>query len=111
MSKTILVMDMPKDCLHCQLRKVIHIDGKYYQHCGLDTNGYCLETFFKENDLKDGFKSEHCPLKEVPQKKEVCHTMGLELRTYTKGYNACIDEILEGSEESEPTENKEADTR
>ena len=80
MSKAILVMDMPKDCLHCKLRKVIHINERHYQNCGLDTNGYCLETFFKEDDLKDGFKSEHCPLREMAEKLLV--------------YN-CINEITE----------------
>lgn len=98
MAKAILVIDMPKDCLHCQLRKVIHIDGKYYQHCGLDTNGYCLETFFKENDLKDGFKSEHCPLKEVPKNKNRSKVVGDYMRGRCDGYNACVDEILKGSE-------------
>ena len=92
MSKAILVMDMPKDCLHCKLRKVLHIGDKYYQHCGLDTNGYCLESFFKEDDLKDGFKSEHCPLRDLPEKAN--HPDWCDGGRYDKGYNACIDELL-----------------
>ena len=91
MSKAVLVMDMPKDCLHCKLRKVLHIGGKTYQHCGLDTNGYCLESFFKEDDLIDGFKSEHCPLRELPEKKQ--HTL-YSIGAWNSGYNACIDELL-----------------
>ena len=97
MSKAVLVMDMPKDCLHCKLRKVLYIDGKAYQHCGLDTNGYCLESFFKEDDLKDGFKSEHCPLLDLPEKitswkgKSTNYQQG-----HRDGYNACIDELLKG---------------
>ena len=97
MSKCVLVMDMPKDCLHCKLRKVLHIRDKYYQHCGLDTNGYCLESFFKEDDLKDGFKSEHCPLREFPKKKEYDGLMEYD-DIYADGYNACIDELLKGEE-------------
>lgn len=94
MSEAVLVMDMPKDCLHCKLRKVLHIGGKAYQHCGLDTNGYCLESFFKEDDLKDGFKSEHCPLRELPNPKEKGKAENI-LEIFTNaGYNACIDEIL-----------------
>lgn len=98
MSKAVLVMDMPKDCLHCRLRKVLHIDGKYYQHCGLDTNGYCLESFFKENDLKDGFKSGHCPLRELPNPKEKGKAENILEIFSNAGYNACIDELLKGEE-------------
>lgn len=112
MSKAVLVMDMPKDCLHCNLRKVIHTNEKKYQHCGLDTNGYCLESFFKENDLVEGFKSEHCPLREFPKKKnsmnlnsimEKCKDRDSIMDSILKqfivdGYNACIDELLKGEE-------------
>lgn len=97
MSKAVLVMDMPKDCLHCKLRKVLHIGGKEYQHCGLDTNGYCLESFFKEDDLKDGFKSEHCPLREFPKKRSTEYNPTRN-PYITEGYNACIDELLKGEE-------------
>ena len=90
MSKAVLVMDMPKDCLHCKLRKVLHIGGKAYQHCGLDTNGYWLESFFKEDDLIDGFKSEHCPLREL-KKKNTGKVVGDYLTGKVNGYNACID--------------------
>ena len=93
MSKCVLVMDMPKDCLHCKLRKVLHIGGKAYQHCGLDTNGYCLESFFKEDDLKDGFRSGHCPLKPIPEKKSTEYNPARN-PCITEGYNACIDELL-----------------
>ena len=110
MSKCVLVMDMPKDCLHCKLRKVLHIGEKAYQHCGLDANGYCLESFFKQDDLKDGFKSEHCPLKQMPDKKifdsvqisisaRNCGKTEMMLsNAHINGYNACIDELLKGEE-------------
>lgn len=48
MSKVMLVMDEPKDCLHCKFRMCIHIRERCYQHCGLDTDGYCLESFSKK---------------------------------------------------------------
>lgn len=98
MSKAVLILDMPKDCLHCKLRKVLHINGKYYQHCGLDTNGYCLESFFKENDLKEGFKSEHCPLRELPEKDNKSYFPDEYSDGHRDGYNACIDELLKGEE-------------
>lgn len=97
MAKAILVMDMPEDCLHCKLRMCIENRGKYYQHCGLDTDGYCLETFFKSENLKDGFRSEHCPLKPTPEKKAVMNHMDDEVYLFRRGWNACIDAICGGS--------------
>lgn len=66
------VMETPTDCLHCQMRMVIHIgDNKHYQVCRLDySHGYALEAFFKDEDLKDGFISEHCPLKPADKSPE-----------------------------------------
>lgn len=102
MGKAFLVMDMPKDCLHCKLRKVLHIGGKAYQHCGLDTNGYCLESFFTEDDLKDGFKSEHCPLRELPEKIGTEEALKMPrngcISDVINSYNACIDELLADKE-------------
>ena len=93
MAKAVLVMDMPKDCLHCKLRMCIENHGKYYQHCGLDTDGYCLESFFRSENLKDGFRSEHCPLKPMPEKTIPFPVDGEEQKQFCKGWNACIDAI------------------
>lgn len=98
MAKAIFVMDMPEDCLHCKLRMCIENHGKYYQHCGLDTDGYCLESFFKSEDLKDGFISERCPLKPMPEKEKESDDSTMAAYPYTSGkkagWNAAIDEIL-----------------
>lgn len=101
MAKVMLIMDEPKDCLHCKLRMCIHIGEKFYQHCGFDTSGYCRETYFKEEDLKDGFISKYCPLRPVPEKKDICGTYNGEYYknggkppSWKCGYNACISEIL-----------------
>ena len=93
MGKAILVMDMPKDCLHCKLRMCIENHGKYYQHCGLDTDGYCLESFFRSENLKDGFRSEHCPLKPMLEKKTVKEAPYYGEEWFNLGFNACIDKI------------------
>lgn len=93
MAKAILVMDMPEDCLHCKLRMCIENHGKYYQHCGLDTDGYCLETFFKSENLKDGFRSEHCPLKPMPEKFMTSQFPKDGEEWWENGWNACIDAI------------------
>lgn len=98
MAKAMLIMDMPSCCLHCKRRSVIYSNGKGYQHCAFDTNGYALETFFKAEDLKEGYISSYCPLRKVPEKKELLKwEMGYD-RIKKMGYNACIDEILGGGE-------------
>ena len=64
MSQSVFVMETPKDCLHCKMRSVIYGTGsdRGYQHCHFDTNGYRLESFFKGEELKDGWISPKCPL-------------------------------------------------
>lgn len=92
MSKAILVMDMPKQCIDCKLSG--------YTVTGIPcckVYGRVLDTFMS--------KPNWCPLREVPQKKEkenfgvspLCNEFFTE---FNRGYNACIDEILKGSEEN-----------
>lgn len=86
MSKAILVIDMPSRCNSCPL-----LDEPY---------DYCIPTDRDVSDYGSETKPTWCPLKEVPQKKEAD---SLSDSGYFEaiGYNACIDEILKGSEESE----------
>ena len=53
MSKSVFVIDTPKDCLHCKMRTCLHINDKHYQLCGLQIPhyGYGTEAFFKDDDL------------------------------------------------------------
>ena len=64
MGRSVFVIDTPKDCLHCKMRRVIYCEksDKGYQNCGLNHDGYKLESFFKEEDLKPGWISPKCPL-------------------------------------------------
>lgn len=64
MNQSVFVIDTPKDCLSCPMRFVIHEHGnKHYQQCRLNySNGYCVESFFKDEDLRKGWKSPKCPL-------------------------------------------------
>lgn len=83
MSKAILVMDMPSRCEDCQL-----IDSPY-DLCIL--KGYDISNYRCES------KPDWCPLREVPQKQE--EQCGETIDEVAIGYNACIDEIMKGSEE------------
>ena len=48
-------MDMPKSCFWCRKRKCLHIDGRIYQMCGLNEDGYLtkdqLKLLFKNISL------------------------------------------------------------
>lgn len=72
MSKSVFVIDTPKDCLHCEMRRVIYDSStkKHYQQCGFNHDGCGLESWFKENDLKNGWVSPKCPLVGEEEFKE-----------------------------------------
>ena len=93
MSKAILVMDMPKNCLECPLGKNMSIVIETCIQCPL---GKCAI------DAETETIPDWCPLKPMPQKMQVCGKYPQEdkiVPSYKIGYNACIDEILGGSEE------------
>ena len=84
MAKAILIMDMPSRCAECQL---------FYNTAGTkmcEGIGRLVECESK--------KPTWCPLREVPQKKDISEAILVSERGYVEGYNACIDEILRGGE-------------
>lgn len=97
MSKSVFVLDTPKACLHCKMRFVIHEHntGKCYQQCGLNHDGYKIESFFKEDDLKENWISPKCPL--IDEEEFICNS---EIYNYVTDINYIanhydIDAILE----------------
>ena len=83
MSKAMIVMDMPDSCSDCRL-------------CYPSIIPICVakdRVILKE---KLGRKQRWCPLKEVPEKKEP-DSLTDSIYFEALGYNACIDEILGGS--------------
>ena len=66
MSKAILVMDMPKNCLNCKMADWANCRITKICHTGC-------------------YRPDWCPLSPMPEKKA-------ERNAYT-GYNQCIDEI------------------
>lgn len=89
MSKAILVMDMPKSCRDCSIMFTdIHSD--YCPRNGQDVFDYV------DNDTKPDW----CPLKYVPKKQPHYSIDETFMRGAKTGYNACIDDILKGSEEN-----------
>jgi len=88
MSKAILVIDMPRCCKECLL--ILR-----YGNC------FCVkelrECSGKDKNVR---KPDWCPLREVPQKKELYLAINSE-KGYCEGYNACIDEIGGGANETD----------
>ena len=85
MSKSILVIDTPESCGTCP--------------CFLEVATDCCGVSGKDVDSHD--KPDWCPLRDLPEKKEVriffLGERDFEQKGYQEGWNACIDEILKGA--------------
>ena len=86
--KAILVIEMPENCNVCDLSNEVH---------GNHEN--CLNHDFFITDKDFYVRPSWCPLKPLPQKKEIDKTLefgGYEnciQEALARGYNACLDEI------------------
>lgn len=102
MSKVIAVMDKPKECRHCIFLVCEHCTSsqktrKYY--CNLKESNKIYKEIVKEKfDYREEVHLSNCPLREVPEKRSTEYNPARN-PYITEGYNACIDEILKGSEE------------
>lgn len=79
--KGIIVVDIPE---HCTLCRYSYISEKNTQWvCGI------------KNKRIDGQKSkmDWCPIKFIPDKKEVKNAENMTSLGWIEGWNACIDEI------------------
>lgn len=94
MSKALLVMDMPKSCRECPLAQNESYPLEEAYMCSV-TRKWVID---KECESRQNW----CPLKEVPEKKEREFVEedynGGYSHGIVHGWNACIDEILKGSE-------------
>lgn len=71
MAKAVLVMDMPENCMECQI-----------DNCGVIYN-ICGES-----------RAEGCPLRELPEKDMETHFPDELADGYAAGWNDCIDAIV-----------------
>lgn len=78
MSKAILVIDMPDNCLGCKLQDWANC--RIVKGCHTGKN-----------------RPEYCPLKPLPEKAELTFVDHGQDQI-AMGWNACIDEILKGGE-------------
>lgn len=94
MAKAMLIMDMPSSCLHCSCSNIVH--GR--SRCEETGENLTVDDIYEE-------RPKHCPLREIPQKQNICGRYNAEYfkqggkpASFKVGYNACIDEILGGGE-------------
>lgn len=99
MSKAILVIDMPENCLECPLEFGVAVNNKV-----LLNHNICNGCGKPNADSTK--KPDWCPLRPLPEKKEVCGKYpqpdGIT-PSYKIGYNACIDEIGGNNETDKET--------
>lgn len=101
MAKAVLVINMPESCSKCKF--MYEFQGiKKCQLMNVLNNGnskLSQSTFTQK-------RHDWCPLRELPEKMEVCGTYNSEyyakggkMPSYKTGWNACLDEILKHESE------------
>lgn len=84
MKKALLVMNMPEKCSECRFYRC---DG---DKCLLHNEDIPEKAYLDEEQLNN------CPLRELPEKMEVCakYPQPGPVPSYRVGWNACLDNIL-----------------
>lgn len=99
MSKSVLVIDTPRNCYDCPFGTAYCGEIEYEGLCELADCLDCDEILMTEEhyDCESKSKPVWCPLKPLPEKmiiqRDARNTDGLE---YASGYNTCINEIKGG---------------
>lgn len=83
MAKGIIVADMPENCGDCAC---CQYDGQYDRYCGV--NGEDLMNIDWNSE-----KPNWCPLKLIPEKKEVKNAENMTSLGWIEGWNSCLYEI------------------
>lgn len=99
MSKVIAIIDRPDNCQKCWFSAChyslpLSTRRKGYSCKIQEPNKRVVEDF----DYDAEVYLSSCPLKEVPKKPDY---PPINESSYVAGWNACIDDILKGSEENE----------
>lgn len=102
MSKSVLVIDTPKNCYDCPFGTEYCGDSEYEGCCEL---AECLDSDMRliteeHYDCESKSRPEWCPLKPLPEKKGTSkvasgYESGYE-KGYEKGWSDCFDEIAGG---------------
>lgn len=90
MSKGIIVVDMPRNCMECKCR----LDFGGGSYCGAESKFLDDWEFDLQNE-KPGW----CPIKPIPTQKDIKKAHTFTDLGFINGHNACIDELLKGGVE------------
>lgn len=89
MSKSILIIDTPENCIVCHAMYKSPESDNVFGCKATEVVGGCKRI----DDLEE--KPDWCPLQKIPDKKELGYVnYGKDMEA--AGFNACIDEILKG---------------
>ena len=89
MDKVILIMDKPESCSVCPLF------GDVYTDMICKGNGHGIDYPYPEK-----FRQKWCPLNTMPE-KDVLEQNESSINYFKRGWNACIDRILNEKGETE----------
>ena len=90
MSKSVLLIDTPENCLDCQF--YYELDEGVEAYCSISDDDKDT-SLMKKIDCEYGYcqgKPDWCPLKELPNKKN----WGEIFNGNVKGWNDCLKEII-----------------
>lgn len=82
MSKSILVIDTPRDCIECPC----HYADEKMIFCNKEN-----KKVYQTDYLNGTFIPYWCPLQDLEDKKDCDY-----IDAYCNGWNDCIDEVLKG---------------
>jgi len=86
MKKGLIILDIPENCSECPL-----------QYEDYENQHWCNQTNDIISDINS--KPDWCPIKSIPEKIEFKTRHDTNSEHYAKGWNKCIEEILEGVED------------
>ena len=93
MAKGIIVLDMPERCIECQFCKnYIRVPHSFGKETTREIHCACLNNKVLKEIPENG-KPDWCPIKEIPEKKEIKDAVNMTSLGWIEGFNACLDEI------------------
>lgn len=96
MSKSVLVIDTPENCLDCQF--CYELDEGVEACCSISDDDKDTR-FMKKIDCEYGYcqgKPDWCPLIDLPEKDNGDYPANTSDAGFAEGWNQCIDEITGG---------------
>ena len=94
MDKVILVMNDPICCSNCPLLRSTRKSNTWI--CGIAHNNNNLDMVYEVVDIDSETRPDFCPLMSAPEHELLWHDDSRD--DWARGYNACLDEILGGSD-------------